>query len=120
MLAPFTGPGLLAALLGVLAGGGLLWLVGFLWEKARGVHAMGGGDVKLMAAVGAFLGAGGALLVIFLGAFFGAVVGSLLLKRQGQARIAFGTFLAAATLVVAFFGPQFLDWYLGLLKPGAA
>lgn len=118
-LAPFTGPGIVGALLGVLAGGGLLLAVGWAWEKARGVEAMGGGDIKLMAAVGAFLGATGALLVIFLGAAIGAVVGSIILRRQGQARIAFGSFLAAATLVVALFGPQLVDWYVGLLRPSA-
>lgn len=118
-VSPFVGPGPWAALVGAAVGGGLLLLVGAAWEKARGIEAMGGGDVKLMAAVGAFLGATSALLVIFLGAFLGALVGAVLLRRRGQARIAFGTFLAAATLVVAFVGDQLVAWYLGLLRTPA-
>lgn len=117
VVSPFVGPGILAAVIGAVAGGGLLLLVGELWRKARGVDAMGGGDVKLMAAVGAFLGAPGALLVIFLGAFLGAIVGTVLLHRTGQARIAFGTFLAAATAIVVFVGDDLVQWYAGLLRP---
>lgn len=116
-LSPFTGPGPLHALIGAVVGGGLLLLVGVLWQKARGVEAMGGGDVKLMAAVGAFLGTLGVLLVIFMGAFLGAVVGMVLLRRTGQARIAFGTFLAAATMIVVFVGDDLVQWYVGLLRP---
>lgn len=114
-LSPFVGPGLLASSIGAVAAGGLLLAVGWLWEKLRGVEAMGGGDVKLMAAVGAFLGAVPALLVIFVGAFFGAVIGVILMRREGQARIAFGTFLAAGTVVVVFVGEPFLHWYTSLL-----
>jgi leader peptidase (prepilin peptidase)/N-methyltransferase len=115
LVSPFFGPGLWQSLLGVAAGGGLLLVVGALWQKLRGVEAMGGGDVKLMAAVGAFLGAIPALLVIFLGAFFGAVVGAVCLRRQGQARVAFGTFLALATAVVVFVGEDLIHWYTSLL-----
>src|SRR5690606_36824360 len=97
--------------------GGLLLLVRMLWQRARGVDAMGRGDEKLMAAVGSFLGATGASLVIFLGAFLGAVVGALVLRRTGQARIAFGTFLAAATAIVVFAGDDLVQWYVGLLRP---
>jgi leader peptidase (prepilin peptidase)/N-methyltransferase len=111
-LSPWVGPGLPASLLGVVAGGGLLLVVAVLWKKARGIDAMGGGDIKLMAAVGAFLGAVDALLVIFLGAALGALVGALVLRREGQARIAFGTFLSAATFVIVFFGDALVDWYL--------
>lgn len=116
-LSPFTGPGPLQALVGAVVGGGLLLLVGALWQKTRGVEAMGGGDVKLMAAVGAFLGTLGVLMVIFVGAFLGAVVGTVLLRRTGQARIAFGTFLAAATMIVVFAGDELVQWYVGLLRP---
>ena len=117
VLAPFTGPGILPAVVGAVVGGGLLLLVGVLWKKARGVDAMGGGDVKLMAAVGAFLGTLEVLLVIFLGAFLGALVGAVVLRRTGQARIAFGTFLAAATVIVVFVGDDLIAWYAGFLHP---
>lgn len=112
VLSPWTGPGPVASLTGAVAGGGLLLAVAALWRKARGIDAMGGGDIKLMAAVGAFLGTLDALLVIFLGAALGAVFGVAILRRGGQARIAFGTFLSAATFVIVFFGDQLVDWYL--------
>lgn len=116
LLSPFVGPGPVDAMIGAVVGGGLLFVVGLLWQKARGVDAMGGGDVKLMAAVGAFLGALGVLMVIFMGAFLGALVGTVLLRRTGQARIAFGTFLAAATAIVVFVGDDLVHWYVGLLR----
>jgi leader peptidase (prepilin peptidase)/N-methyltransferase len=115
-ISPWLGPGLWPALLGALVGGGLLLLVAVLWEKLRGVEAMGGGDIKLMAAVGAFLGTVPTLLAIFLGSFLGAFVGGVLLARSGQAKIAFGTFLAAATGLVVFFGESALAWYLRWAK----
>lgn len=114
LLSPLNGVGWLRALVGALAGGGLLLLVAWGWEKARRVEAMGGGDVKLMGAVGAFLGAGGALLTIFLGAFLGAIYGTVVLRRGGQARVAFGTFLSAAAFVVVFFGDALVNWYVRL------
>jgi leader peptidase (prepilin peptidase)/N-methyltransferase len=111
-ISPWIGPGLVASLIGAVVGGGLLLAVAVLWKKARGVDAMGGGDIKLMAAVGAFCGAVDALLVIFLGAGLGAIFGAVILRRGGQARIAFGTFLSAATFVIVFFGDELIAWYL--------
>ncbi len=112
VLAPLSGTGIVNALIGALGAGGLLLVVGWMWEKARGIQAMGGGDIKLMAAVGAFLGLVPALMVIFLGSFLGAVWGLVVGGRGRDARIAFGTFLSAAALVVVFFGPDLIDWYL--------
>jgi leader peptidase (prepilin peptidase)/N-methyltransferase len=112
LVSPIAGPGIVKALIGAVAGGGLLLVVAVAWEKLRGVEAMGGGDIKLMAAVGAFLGAIDALLIIFLGAFLGALFGTVLLRRDAQARIAFGTFLSAATFLVVFFGDAAIGWYL--------
>jgi leader peptidase (prepilin peptidase)/N-methyltransferase len=119
LVSPWSATGIVGALVGAVVGGGLLLFVGLLWEKLRGVEAMGGGDVKLMAAAGAFLGLGSVLLIIFVAAFLGSVVGTVMLRRGGQARIAFGTFLAAATLIVVFAGSDFIDWYLSTLRPSA-
>jgi leader peptidase (prepilin peptidase) / N-methyltransferase len=109
------------SLLGVLVGGGILFIVGTLYEKLRHREGMGGGDVKLMAMIGAFLGWKMAALVIFSSSFLGVVGGllALLLSRskrgeEGPAQIPYGPFLALAALLALFYGHQFLNWYLGL------
>jgi len=111
--------GLANALIGLLAGGFPLLAVGWTWEKLRHVEAMGGGDVKLMGMVGSFLGWKGALLTIMLGALAGSVVGVLLivLKRHAMGKhIPFGPFLAAGAVASAFYGPDIISWYLGLIR----
>lgn len=87
-----------------------------------GIDAMGWGDVKLLAMVGAFLGWKGLVLTLLLGAFAGTVVGGLYLYATGKDRrtpLPFGTFLAAAALFSLFFGPAVWAWYLGTFFPGA-
>lgn len=105
----------LSALLGLLAGGGALYLIGWIGTVAlRKGEAMGGGDVKLMAAAGTILGAKAALLSLFLGSILGSVAGISILAIKGwksDHRIAFGPYLAAGILL-AFFGTDaILDLY---------
>lgn len=112
--------GLLNSAIGLLMGGGPLWLVGWLWEKLRKVEAMGGGDVKLMGMLGSFLGWQGALLAIMLGALTGTVVGvtlMLLKKHRAEQHIPFGPFLAAGAFLVIFVGDDLMTWYFGMLYP---
>lgn len=104
--------------LGLLAGGGTLYVIGWTWQKLRNIEAMGGGDIKLMAMVGSLIGWKGALLTIMLGALFGALAGGGLMlfkKHEAGAYIPFGPFLAAGALLALFAGPEILDWYFGLL-----
>jgi leader peptidase (prepilin peptidase)/N-methyltransferase len=121
-LIPHAGPyltGFLNSLIGLILGGGLLLSIGWAWEKLRHIEAMGGGDVKLMGMVGSFLGWKGALLTIMLGALAGSVIGVLLivLKRHKMEKlIPFGPFLAAGALASAFYGPDIIFWYLGLIR----
>ena len=107
---------LIGALLGAVVGGGFLWLVGEAWKRLRGVEAMGLGDVKMMAAVGALLGWRLTLLSTFFGAFSGALIGVFLVMRQKdrdfQTQIPFGIFLGIGSLVSLLFGDQLLSWYL--------
>jgi leader peptidase (prepilin peptidase)/N-methyltransferase len=118
---PNTGPYLTAflnSLIGLILGGGPLFAIGWLWEKLRHVEAMGGGDVKLMGMVGSFLGWKGALLSIMLGALAGSIVGVWLIamRRHKMDRvIPFGPFLAAGAVAAAFYGPDIIGWYLGLI-----
>ncbi len=114
----FGPPGIGAALAGALAGGLSLWLVGFIYERATGVPGMGGGDVKLAAMMGAFLGAGGVFGAIFLASFAGSIFGLLLIARgQGNKRsaIPFGTFLAPSAVALLLYGDSLFRWYRSLL-----
>ena len=103
------------AVLGALVGGGFLWLVGWLWERARGVEAMGLGDVKMMFMVGAFLGWPLTLLTIFVGVLTGSIagVGAMVARgeRDMQRMLPFGIFLGIGALVSLLFGTQIIDWY---------
>jgi leader peptidase (prepilin peptidase) / N-methyltransferase len=105
------------AVLGALVGGGFLWLVGWLWERARGVEAMGLGDVKMMFMVGAFLGWPLTLLTIFVGVLTGSVAGVAAMARRGerdmQMLLPFGIFLGLGSLVSLLFGTRIIDWYVG-------
>src|SRR6188768_2274734 len=86
---------LLGSLTGAIIGGGLLWIVGEAYFRIRGIEGMGFGDVKMMAMVGAFLGAPLALLTIMVGSVVGAVVGLALIRFGGKHRdyeLPFGTF----------------------------
>lgn len=111
--------GLVNSLLGLLAGGAPLFLIGWVWEKLRKVEAMGGGDVKLMAMVGSFLGWKSALLSIMLGALSGSVVGGVLItlkRHKPENVIPFGPFLTAGSTLSLFYGGDILSWYFGLLR----
>lgn len=114
----FAPPGLAGALLGALSGGVSLWLVGALYERATGVAGMGGGDVKLAAMMGAFLGVGGVFGAIFLASLAGSVFGVLLIARgKGSRRTAipFGTFLAPAAIALCLFGEPLFHLYRSFL-----
>jgi leader peptidase (prepilin peptidase) / N-methyltransferase len=85
-------------------------------------EAMGRGDLKFIAAIGAFLGWRGVLCSIFAGSLVGTLVGLttiILGKRAASAKIPFGPYLAVGALLWMFFGQQLLAWYLGLLTPGS-
>jgi leader peptidase (prepilin peptidase)/N-methyltransferase len=83
-------------------------------------EAMGRGDLKFLAAIGAFLGWRGVLFSIFAGSVFGSMVGlaTLLIgKRVWSAKLPFGPYLAFGALIWMFFGEKFVHWYLQLVNP---
>ena len=104
----------LSSALGAVAGGGGLYAVGVVYRLLRHSEGMGGGDVKLMAMVGAFLGVQLVLPVILIASFFGSLYGIALMRGGGNAKtsVAFGSFLAPAAAFCAFFGTYLLSWYL--------
>ncbi|HYR44061.1 MAG TPA: prepilin peptidase [Terriglobia bacterium] len=113
---------LVASLVGALIGGGLLWGVAEVYLRLRGIEGMGFGDVKMMAMVGAFLGAPLALITIMLGSLLGSVIGLLFIRFAGKTReyeLPFGTFLAAAGIVAVVYGEDLVRWYLDrIIRPG--
>jgi leader peptidase (prepilin peptidase)/N-methyltransferase len=114
----FGPPGLTAALIGAATGGLSLWLVGYAYERATGVPGMGGGDVKLAAMMGAFLGAGGVFGAIFLASLAGSVFGIFLIalgKGDKRSAIPFGTFLAPSAVALLLYGDTLFHWYRSLL-----
>ena len=105
---------LIGAAIGALAGGGSLWLMGFLWEKLRGVEAMGFGDVKMMFMVGAYLGWRLTILTILIGAFTGSLAGIAVMLRRGrnlQMMLPFGIFLGIGSIVSLLVGSRIIEWY---------
>ena len=101
----------LDALIGAIVGFGLLGSVAVVGKWMLKKDAMGLGDIKMMAMVGAFLGWAGVLLTVFLGALLGAVIfGPLSYKTKKL--VPFGIFLAAAAAITYGFGSEIIDWYL--------
>jgi leader peptidase (prepilin peptidase) / N-methyltransferase len=93
---------LLASLAGLLVGGGVTWLIRAVGSAVFRREAMGFGDVKLMGMIGAFLGWQAALLTMFLGCVFGAVLGSVGALAGRGTVIPFGPFLAIGAVVAMF------------------
>ncbi len=102
----------LQALTGAGVGFFLLWFVAWAGEKVFRKEAMGGGDIKMMAMVGAFLGVPGVFLTLFLGSFLGAVIFGPISMKTGR-MVPFGIFLAVGAAATYLFGPALVDWYLG-------
>ena len=101
----------LDALLGAIVGFGSLEMVAGIGKWMFKKDAMGGGDIKMMAMVGAFLGWRGVLLTIFLGALLGSVIfGPISYKTKKL--VPFGIFLAAAAAITYGFGAEMIDWYM--------
>jgi leader peptidase (prepilin peptidase)/N-methyltransferase len=118
LLAPLPGgPTLLQAVAGAAVGFGLLWLVGkggtWLFKK----EAMGGGDLKMMAMVGAFLGVPGVILTVFLGALLGSLIFGPISWKTGKL-VPFGIFLAAGAAVAYGWGERILSWYMDFAGMG--
>ncbi|UCF66757.1 MAG: prepilin peptidase [Acidobacteriota bacterium] len=109
---------LVAALVGAVIGYGVFFTLALAWRVLFDREALGGGDLKMMLGVGAFLGAHGVLLTIFLASLIGTLL-SLPALLSGRWRMThvlpFGCFLAPAAVVAMFYAPEIIRWYLGLL-----
>jgi leader peptidase (prepilin peptidase)/N-methyltransferase len=111
---------LAGAAIGALIGGGSLWLMGWTWEKLRGIEAMGLGDVKMMFMVGAYLGWRLTILTIFVGVLSGSIIGVLMMARQRdrnmQMLLPFGIFLGLGAIGSLLFGSHLVEWYAGQFR----
>jgi leader peptidase (prepilin peptidase)/N-methyltransferase len=109
------------ALIGILVGGGILYAVAVGYQLATGRDGMGGGDIKLLAMIGALIGWQGIFFTIFFSSLAGAMVGLALALPAGgslRRRLPFGPFLAAGAIGYVFYGPELIQWYLGVSRPG--
>ena len=125
---PGIGVGLLASLIihqitfldslvGTLLGGGSLFLVATLYQWLFKREGMGGGDVKLLAMIGAFLGWKAVILTILLGSLIGSIIGIIIMVLKGKDfkyAIPFGPFLSLGAVIALFYGPSIINWYLYL------
>ena len=99
------------ALLGAVVGFAILWIVGVVGKWVFKEEAMGGGDIKMMAMVGAFVGWQGVLLTIFLGALAGTAIFLPLALVGRKKLVPFGVFLALGAAVTYVVGPAIILWY---------
>jgi len=100
------------SLLGVLIGGGLIYLMGLLGDFLFKKESMGGGDIKLLAMIGAFIGWKLAILTFFIAPFFGAVYGIVEKIRTKDTTIAYGPFLVLGALICLFRGDSSIAWIM--------
>jgi leader peptidase (prepilin peptidase)/N-methyltransferase len=111
-------PGIASSLGGAALGAGLLLAIRQAWLWAKGVDALGLGDVKMLAMIGAFLGWPHVWVVLLFSSVVGAVIGiGLAITGRGtmQSKLPFGVFLSLAALASSLWGQRLIDWYIGML-----
>ncbi len=99
------------ALIGVLAGGGVLFAIAFVYEKMTKREGMGGGDIKLLGMIGGFFGWKALIFILLMSSLAGAIIGIALMiikKQDMKYAVPFGPFLAAAAVAYIFWGEEFM------------
>lgn len=102
------------SLIGILAGGGTLFAIAWGYEKLSGKEGIGGGDIKLLAMLGAFTGWKGILVTLFIGSVIGTLAGVALMlytRSSLKLKIPFGPFLSIGAITHVFFGNDLINWY---------
>lgn len=113
-----TEPGWTSSLIGILAGGGVLFAVAEAYYRIRHEEGLGMGDVKMLAMIGAFLGWKLTIVTLMMASFSGSLIGmGVIVSGRGGMKFAlpFGTFLALGAAIAATIGPGLVDWYAGYL-----
>jgi leader peptidase (prepilin peptidase)/N-methyltransferase len=108
-----------ASAIGIIVGGGSLFTVAWVYQLVTGREGMGGGDIKLLAMIGAIIGWQGILFTLFAASAIGTLVGIMAMIKAGKGMklaIPFGPFLAAGAIIYLFFGQVLISWYVNLLR----
>lgn len=105
----------LEALIGLLVGGGVLLSIAFVYELITKREGMGGGDIKLLALIGGFLGWKSLIFVLLVSSLTGAIIGiaAMIIKKQDtKYAVPFGPFLSAAAIAWIFWGDAFMRFLI--------
>src|SRR6056297_140058 len=108
------------SLIGILLGGGLLFAIAWGYYLITRKEGMGGGDIKLLAMIGAFMGWQGVCFTIFMASITGTLAGILLMllaQKNLKFALPFGPFLSIGAIAYLFFGPQLIAWYFYGIYP---
>jgi leader peptidase (prepilin peptidase)/N-methyltransferase len=107
----------LESLIGALAGGGIMYGIAVAGDAVYKRETMGGGDIKLASAIGAFMGWKILLVALFAAFVMGAIGGLIYLAVGGKEKtVPFGPFLAAGALLALAAGQEIWTWYTGFLR----
>ena len=107
------------SLIGIVLGGGLLLSIAWGYYLLTKKEGMGGGDIKLLAMLGAFLGWKGVIVTIVAASVIGTLVGIAVALRTGGGRklaVPFGPFISLGAILYVFFGTQLIEWYVALMR----
>ena len=108
------------SLIGIALGGGILFAIAWGYFLITGKEGMGGGDIKLLAMIGAFLGWQGVCFTIFIASATGTLAGVILMliaKKNLKFALPFGPFLSIGAITYLFLGPQLIAWYFFGINP---
>jgi len=103
--------------LGIVVGGGIILVIGLAGSVIFKKEAMGGGDVKLAAMIGAFLGWRYIIISLFFGFFLGALAGIFLILSKIKSKedtVPFGPFIVLGSIISLLWGEKIITWYLGI------
>ncbi|MBD3232604.1 MAG: prepilin peptidase [candidate division Zixibacteria bacterium] len=110
------------SVIGLVVGGVILYLIALFGSMAFKKDAMGGGDIKLAAVIGAFLGWQGVLITLILSSLVGSLIGIFIIalssndNQQKSHTIPYGPFLALGSIIALFFGNDLIRWYADYLR----
>ena len=111
---------ILDSFFGIVLGGGIFWITGFMYHMIKKEHGLGGGDIKLLAWIGAVLGWQSIPFIIMFSSIVGTFIGVIVMfKTKGGMKtvLPFGPFLALASCVYLFVGKQITAWYWEVFFP---